>query len=201
MIPVIGLTGVIGSGKSRVAEEFRNQCCYVIDADQQAREILERPSTLKIIQRWWGPSVVSEGKPNRRAIADVIFKNPVQKLQFEQFIYSIMDVEREILIEHARRTPEVVAVVIDAPLLIEANVHKECDAVIVVSCSDEHRHARIQNRGWTADQLKRREDCQLSPEEKLAFADYVIENDGLAEDISPQVQSIIDQILRERHRD
>lgn len=201
MKPVIGLTGCIGSGKSRVAEEFYRHGCFVIDADKDAREVLGRPSSITIIRRWWGDSVVNpDGTPNRKRIADIIFSDPAQKKRLEDLIYSILAVERELRITAAEKDSTVRAVVIDAPLLCEARVNEECEAVVVVKCSDEHRLARVQSRGWTAEELKRREDGQFSPAEKLIFADYVVFNDGPPEEIAPQVAAILTQIEDKRNK-
>jgi dephospho-CoA kinase len=82
-------------------------------------------------------------------------------------------------------------VVVDAPLLYEAGVDKECDFVVFVDAPREQRLARVKARGWDEAELDRREKAQLSLQEKRTRADAVVENKGTLDDVRVAVGRLL----------
>ncbi len=176
--PIIGLAGGIGSGKSEVARILADLGCIVVDSDKEAKEALDRPEVRDRLVAWWGPSVLdASGKVNRRAVADIVFASPKDRAALESLVHPLVRARRADLRDRARAA-NAPAAVIDAPLLFEAGVDAECDAVLFIDSPREVRLARLKGRGWDEAELARRESAQLPLEEKQRRSTMTIVNAG-----------------------
>ena len=176
---IIGLAGGIGSGKSAVAAILGELGFVVSDSDARARAVLERPEVVAELIASFGKGVLdAQGRPDRKAIADAVFGDAAKRKTLEGIIHPRLHEERAVLVE-AARAREAAGVVIDAPLLFEAGVDAECDAVIFVDTPHAERLRRVtEGRGWTTDELARREAAQMPLEEKRRRSHAVVANDG-----------------------
>lgn len=177
---VIGLVGGIGSGKSTVAAEIAAQTGgIVIDSDKEAKAALDRPEVRDQLVLWWGRGVVGkDGRIDRGQVADIVFRRPEERARLEGLIHPIVRSTRAQAIERARAAGAGVAL-IDAPLLFEAGVDRECDLVVYVEAPAGARVDRVKaSRGWDAEELERREKAQMPLEEKRRRSDDVVVNDG-----------------------
>jgi dephospho-CoA kinase len=194
---VIGLVGGVGSGKSRVAAILAELGCAVSDSDAVNRRILRRPDVRSALVSWWGDSILGpDGEIDRRRVAERVFASEEDRRRLESLTHPLIRVEREALLarvaEELGRSgtggssgaastderPGHGVVVIDAPLLLEAGLDRECDAVVFVDAPADVRVARVRaSRGWNAGELERREAAQWPLEEKRRRADYVVVND------------------------
>ena len=193
-IPVIGITGGIGSGKSFVAQCFASFDCVIANADDNAKIALNRSKTQKVLVQWWGKEVVSEdGQTNRAMIASIVFNDDEARQKLEALIHPAV---REMQNEQFTQAPETTtALIIDAPLLLETDLHTLCDAVIFVQASDEIRLSRVmESRGWDENELRRREEAQLPLDKKADSADYVIINESDQSSVMTQEKQILDDI-------
>jgi len=193
---VIGLAGGIGSGKSAAAEEFAALGCVVSDSDKLAREALDRPEVRDELVSWWGEEILNaEGRVDRKAVAEIVFKDTSRRERLERLVHPIVRASRDELIKTARSVGAP-AVIVDAPLLFEAGLDADCDAVVFVDASIEIRLARVvRSRGWDADELARRESAQWSIEQKCDRSDHVVENAGDRGDLRAAVSAILERIL------
>ena len=192
---IIGLVGGIGSGKSFVASCFAQLGCAVSDSDAQVRELLTQPQIASQLATWWGNHVLlPDGGANRKAIADIVFSNPAQRLRLEQFIHPKLKVAREQLIASARAAAKP-AVVIDAPLLLEAGLAPECDVLVFVDATLSQRQARVTSRGWSSQELLRREAAQMPLEEKRSRCGYIVTSDESTAVTQQQVAHIYNEVL------
>jgi len=174
----IGLVGGIGAGKSAVASILADLGYLVFDADKDAKAALDRPDVRGFLISWWGSQIVgSDGKVDRRAVGEIIFAKPEERRKLEALVHPIVRADRTSQIATARRDG-CAGVVIDAPLLFEAGSDADCDAVLFVDAPYEHRLRRVLGRGWSADELDRREAAQLSLAEKRRRSSIVIVNDA-----------------------
>lgn len=195
--PVIGIIGGIGAGKSRVAAEFERQGCLVVDSDRLNHEILRQPEVLATLRDWWGEAVVApNGGPDRRRIAEIVFADAGEKERLESLVYPLIAQRRAAMIQAVEEDSAVKAIVIDSPLLLESHLDRECDTIVFVNAGESQRLTRLRReRGWTAEEVRRREGWQLPLAEKRSRAAFVVENDGPAEKLRPQVADILAAIL------
>lgn len=200
-VPVIGLVGAIGAGKSEVARILERLGCVVIDSDVQARAALERPDVRETLTGWWGGGILgADGRIDRRAVASIVFADPGERRRLEELVHPIIREARAEIVQReraraARGEPHARALIIDAPLLYEAGVDRECDAVIFVDAPRDVRLGRVMSaRGWDDAELARREAAQMPPEEKRRRADQVVPNTGSLEDLAAHTESALHRI-------
>ena len=180
-IPIIGIAGGVGSGKSHVARLFGELGCLVIDSDAQAAEAYARPEVLAAIRQWWGDAAFApDGRVDRRAIARRVFASAEERRRLEQLIHPVVAALRdERMARAARLVPPArpVAIVWDTPLLFEAGLAGRCDAVVFVDTPLEVRARRVrQTRGWDEGELTRRENSQWPLDRKRALSHHVMTN-------------------------
>lgn len=190
---VLGLVGGIGAGKSAVAKELESRGAIILDSDSRAKAVLETPEARDALVSWWGAEVLREGKVDRKRVADIVFSDPAQRRRLEAFVHPKLREGRRREIEAAAKRG-VRLIVIDAPLLLEAGVDKECDAVVFVDAPREQRLERVRARGWDDAELERREAAQMPLPEKQSRSDYVVKNDGdlavLRENVANLIRNI-----------
>ncbi len=192
----IGIAGGIGSGKSTVARCFSSHGCVVIDSDALSRSALQQPEVIEQLVSWWGPSVVSvTGSVDRGAVGKIVFSDAAERSRLEQLIHPMIERERAELIRQAAQKGSV-AVVVDAPLLFEAGLAGEMDAIVFVDTPFKARLERVKaSRGWSEQELRRRENTQIPVEEKRERSDYRIVNTGDVDDLRRQVAQILSEII------
>ncbi|UYV11233.1 MAG: dephospho-CoA kinase [Phycisphaera sp.] len=192
---ILGLAGGVGSGKSAVAAILGELGFVVSDSDAGARAVLERPDVIKQLVQAFGENMLdAEGKPDRRAIADAVFGDDAKRKALEGIVHPRLHEERAELIG-AARAKNAAGVVIDAPLLFEAGVDAECDAVIFVDTPRDIRLGRVvEGRGWSEAELDRREAAQMPLNQKRERSDAVVSNDGDLAALRAQVMSALEAI-------
>lgn len=190
---VIGIAGGIGAGKSMVAREFARLGCLVIDSDALAREALQTPLVRARLVRWWGKRILDDrGAVDRSRVASIVFADPAQRQRLESLVHPMVKQSRGEMIARAGDRP---AVIVDAPLLFEAGIDRECDAVVFVDAPRPTRLARVhRSRGWDDAELERRERAQMSLKEKRARCNAVIDNTGDPAELVPRVRDVLEQL-------
>ncbi len=193
-----GLTGGIASGKSTAARFFADRGAPVIDADRLARELVEpgQPALLEIARRWAGV-VDSDGRLDRRALADLVFAGPDERLALEAILHPRIRAEADREANVLEAAGHVYALY-EAALILETGSDASLDGVILVSTSAEAQRDRLARRNnLSPEDAERRIAAQLSQEEKRARAQWILENDGDLESLRQQVNAL-DGMLRER---
>lgn len=181
-IPVIGIVGGIGSGKSAVArwvaERFN---VLLIDADQLGHAALRFESVKTALRQRFGDQIFDPaGEVNRRALAGVVFGPDEAHRQarhdLEQISHPAIEQQMVDLITKAELDGRE-AVLLDAAVLLEAGWQHRCNAVVFVDAPDDVRLQRVAARsGWTEEELRRRESSQLPLAEKKRLSNVVISN-------------------------
>ncbi len=196
--PVIGLAGGIGSGKSTVARMLADLGCVVADSDAAARAALEDPAIRDRIVAQWGSEILDDaGRIDRSKMAAIVFSDPQQRRQLESITHPWIEARRREQFDAA--PADAPALVIDAPLLFEAGLDAECDAVIFVDTPREVRLSRVRdNRGWDEAELRRREDSQLPLDAKRFRADDIVFNNGDVCELEEQVRQCLNSIVETR---
>ena len=196
--PVIGLVGGVGSGKSTIARMFAELGAAVIDSDRLGHEQLQRPEVLDQLRQWWGPQVVTAaGVANRPAISRIVFNDAAELTRLEALLHPLIDDRRKELLVGLERDPAVKAVILDAPKLLEAGLRGVCDRVVFVEAPRDQRLRRVaEARGWSEDELNRRENLQFSLDKKRAMSDDVIVNHSDIEALRREVEQVFSAILK-----
>jgi dephospho-CoA kinase len=188
---LVGLTGGIGSGKSTVARLLERHGSVVIDADQLAREAVEKggPGFERVVDAF-GPSVLTPaGDLDRAALAARIFSDPVQKATLEAIVHPEVARRFGESVDRYRATDRVVVYV--TPLLVELGLAPAFDAVIVVTASPHLRVSRVaSDRGLSPDEVRRRMAAQATDDQRAEVADVLIDNDGSLAELAPQVDRL-----------
>ena len=195
--PVIGLAGGIGAGKSSVARILEALGAAVIDSDRIGHELLDDPEVVATVRRWWGDAVFTpNGNADRGAIAAIVFADPAELARLEALLYPKIGRRREDLMTAYMADPDTKAIVLDAPKLFEAHLAALCDAVIFVGCERSARLRRMAaSRGWTEEEVTRRENSQIPLDKKEANADHVVVNNSGIDELRSQVENVFTSVL------
>ncbi len=187
---VIGLTGGIGSGKSLATEYFADLGALVIDADQLARAAIERGSTgFDQTLAAFGDSILKDGEIDRQVLGEIIFKDASHKATLESIIHPYVRKQFEAAVASLTGKQ---TLVYEIPLLFETNAADRFDLVITIEAEMDIRIARLRAKGLHLSQIQARIAAQATREQRLSIADFVIENNGTADDLARQVENIWD---------
>jgi dephospho-CoA kinase len=213
-IPIIGITGGIGSGKSFVGRLFGELGCLVIESDAQVRAAYERPDVKAALRAWWGHEAFDVGgHVDRRAVARRVFADPAERARLEGLLHPLVrqmrDEQMAAAVDAARagegppaqpRGNPPVAFVWDTPLLFETGLSAECDALVFVDAPPDVRLERVRGRGWDATELARRENLQWGLDRKREISEYQVTNTAGADDVRRQVRHVLSRILARSHQ-
>lgn len=187
----IGLVGGIASGKSWIAARLAEQGAVIVDADRLGHEALAEPEVQAALRERFGEEIFdSSGGVDRKKIASRVFGPSPEHAQalrdLEAVVHPRIAAKMQEAI-HAARAAGRPAVVLDAPLLLEAGWNLLCDAVWFVEADEAERRSRAAARGWTPEQFSSREAAQTGLDLKRARADCIIMNVGSAESVSTRL--------------
>lgn len=194
-VTVVGLTGGIGSGKSSAGRAFSELGVRVTDADQIAREVVE-PGTeaLARIRDHFGAGILqADGHLNRAALRAIIFASPEQKQFLEQLLHPII---RQTLMNRLAESHPCSYQILESPLLLETDQRALVDKVIVVDVSPQTQLERACLRDGNSEvQIRAIMASQMTREQRLAQADYVLDNEGLPAQLIQQVNALHQQLI------
>lgn len=175
--------GGIASGKSTVAQELAKRGCAVIDADEMAKQFLRSKEVKKQLRRRFGSQIFDAGgRVNRKKLAEKVFADAKAVKAVNAIIHPRVFERTQELIKKYQQQPSVKAIVLDMPLLAEVGWHKKCDKLIFVRCDAKIKLKRAQKKGiFGENELKKRENFQISLDKKAGIAHYIIESNDLSE--------------------
>lgn len=196
---IVGLTGGIGSGKTSASNQFMALGIPVIDSDVIAREVvLPGMPALSAISKHFGTAILQDdGQLNRAALRQKIFQDNHEKQWLESLLHPLIR-ERTInqLTEASKGKPYII---LSSPLLLETDQHTLCDVIVIVDLLEQQQVERATRRDKNStEQIKRIIAAQISREERLTRADYILDNSGSYEQLIEQVNSL-DKLLRSIH--
>lgn len=193
----IGLTGGIATGKSTVSALLRQAGFPIVDADIVAREVVEPGTpTLEKIKLAFGPGIIDNGVLNRRKLGQIVFEDGAQLKKLNDIMQPAISSAMADKINFWR-LQNVPILVLDVPLLFERDYdkNKSVDKIIVVTANEEMQLSRLENRDQLSNmEARNRVKAQLPMSQKIARADYVIDNNGRIEELQEQVAILIKKI-------
>jgi dephospho-CoA kinase len=188
-VKVVGLTGGIGAGKSTVSAALAARGATVIDADAVIRELQQpgQPVFEAMVVRFGDGIVAADGTLDRQAVAAVVFSDPAALQDLNAITHPAVGAEIAARMEAARGTDQVV--ILDIPLLVEGG-RRTTGGILVVDCPVEVAVERlVTQRGMAEADARARIANQASREDRLAKADFVIDNGGPPDALPPQIDA------------
>ncbi|MDI6861554.1 MAG: dephospho-CoA kinase [Caldisericia bacterium] len=194
---LIGLTGNIASGKSKISEYLKTKGFKIIDADSIGKTVLSLESVKNKVVRTFGKNILNEdGSINRRELGNIVFSSKENLKRLNRITLPILTKLIKKKINELKRK-KTKYVILDAAILIEARWHKFVDEVWVVYTDPETQLERlIKRENYSIEEAKNRIEAQLNIEEKLKYADRVINNSYNWENTKEQIDNILKEIFK-----
>lgn len=188
---VLGLLGGVGSGKSTVAGLLARRGLLVLDADAEARAVIELPEVRTALAARFGADIVDpSGELDRARLAARAFADPAATADLNAVVHPRVRERLLAALTAAGDRP----VVLDVPLLLESPLAALVTRWILVDTPEAQRESRIAGRGWPAGERARREARQSDLSAKRSRAGHVLENRGPIEHLERQVDALLRQI-------
>ena len=199
---IVGLTGSVGTGKSTVANSFKELGAYVIDWDELAREVVRPHSKAwKEMVEHFEKNVLNEDLTiNRQKLAEIVFSDKEKLEKLNQIVHPEVFEEDERITNEIRSIDPDALIIKDIPLLFELTRPVFVDKIVVVSASEQTQLRRLEEKGMSREDAQNRIKSQFPLEEKIKSADFVINNDGSLEETKRQVEEIYSSLRKgEQH--
>ncbi len=194
---VIGLTGGIGSGKSTVAEIIESYNYKVIKSDLNAKDVMQNDKTVKakIIEAFGKSAYFDDGKLNSQYISSIVFANVDENLEnlqkLNQIVHPVVIQKLMDEVQQLESAGEQL-IFVESALIYEAELNEGFDYIILVTASKENVIERLSSsRNMSAEQIESVMKTQISNEEKIGVADFVIDNNSDFEKLKESVDFII----------
>jgi dephospho-CoA kinase len=185
---LIGLTGGIGAGKSSVSTRLRARGAVIVDADAITKE-LQQPGTevfAAMVARFGDRILGPDGALDRQAVATIVFNDPEELKALNAIVHPAVGVEIFRRIEEQTATDNVV--VLDIPLLVEGGRYKVGGVLVVDTPVETAVRRLVEQRGMDEADARARIANQVSREDRLAKADFVVDNSGTEADLDAEVE-------------
>lgn len=197
---IAGLTGGIASGKSTISRFLSDAGAHVVDADKIAREVV-KPGTSgydAILACFGRMILLPDGDIDRKRLGEIIFNQPDKKARLDAIVHPLVfERSAEMIAQIAAETPDAV-VIMDVPLLMEADMERDLEAVIVVYVPETLQLERLMNRDGIDEQAAMaRIRSQMPIEEKRKRATLVIDNSGSLSDSRREALAVFN-LLKQR---
>jgi dephospho-CoA kinase len=196
MTRVLGLTGGIGSGKSTVSQYLAKLGAVIIDADKVGHEVY-RPNTetwLELVKTFGNRILAEDNTIDRKKLGAIVFCNPEELERLNTIIHpQITNIIKKRIDDYRRKGISVI--VLDAPVLFEANAKSLVDEVWVVVADKATVIKRaVARTGLPEEQVRSRIRSQMSNEERIKRAQVVIHNDGTVEELREKVKELWERV-------
>lgn len=195
MTYIVALSGGIASGKSTVANYFAKLGVPIVDADVIARQVVQKgtPALQAIIQYFGADITLLNGELDRTKLRQIVFNDESKRLWLNQLLHPIIQAETEKQI-HNSNAPYVLWVV---PLLIENKLYKLANHVLIIDTPPEIQLARLTARDNITEALAQQMiNAQISNQQRLIYADDIIDNTASAETLALQVKLLHNRYLQ-----
>lgn len=191
--PFIGLTGGMGAGKSEALRVLEELGAATLSTDAVVHDLLAGDEVRDELVTRFGEQVAPGGQIDRGAVATLVFGQPDERTWLEGVLWPrVGERVNDWREENLRRQPPPRALVVEVPLLFEAEMDGVFDHTIAVIASDRVRTERTGDRGHAG--VESRNSRQLTQQEKAERAEYVVENDGSLEELRGSLSELLENI-------
>ena len=184
--------GGIASGKSTVAGLLEHHGCAVVDADKIARGALQKVEVKEQLRKIFGTRIFDpSGQIDRKKLAETAFQSQEKISALNSIVHPAVFSRTEELISEYNKDENIKAIVLDMPLLVEVGWDRRCDKLLFVDCNRQIRLARAKKKAdFDENQLKKRENFQISLDKKADIAHYSICNNHNLSELTRQLDDI-----------
>ena len=177
MVKVIGLTGGIGSGKTTIANFFKEKGVPVYIADDEAKKVMQSIEIIDQIKSVFGETLFENNILNRAKLAETVFNNADKLAQLNAIVHPAVKKDFENWLQQHKNDQYVVY---EAAILFESGRYKECDYIVTVTAPIEVRIERVMKRdNTTREQVLSRMKMQWNDEKRISLSNFVINNSNL----------------------
>ncbi|MGB0773015.1 MAG: dephospho-CoA kinase [Flavobacteriaceae bacterium] len=194
----IAVTGNMGCGKTTICQMMENEGIPVYYSDSRAKQLMnQNESLMRSIKDRFGEESYHDGLLNRKWIASIVFDDATALNDLNNLVHPV--VQKDYLNWVSQQAKDIVAY--ESAILIEHGNQGNFDVVILVQCPENIRFERIQKRdGLTLAEVQARTRFQWPEEEKIKYADHLIEN-TTHEQAKQQLSSVISSIRKQLQKD
>ncbi len=196
--PLVGVTGIIGSGKTTVSRLFGKLGAAIFDADVAAHKSTEDVEIISRIGETFGNQIFdSNGILDRKKLANIVFSSESKLRQLNSIVHPHVRKQMWNFVEVQQELAEVALIIIDSPLIYETDLYTHLDFIVVVSSDIEACIQRVQQRnGLSREEIQDRLSRQIPLEKKIKRADFNIDNNNQVKSLNKHVQSVFTNIMR-----
>jgi dephospho-CoA kinase len=195
----VGLTGGLASGKSFVGRTLADLGCFLIQADELGHQVIEPGGEAyeAVVALFGGKILDPEERIDRKRLASLVFADPEKLAQLNALVHPPVKArERALAAGFAREHTDGIAVT-EAAILVETGSYKDYARLIVAVCRPEQQVARAMERdGASREEVLDRLRRQMPLEDKVKYADFVIDTSGSKENTLQQVRTVYEALRR-----
>jgi dephospho-CoA kinase len=193
----VGLTGNVASGKTTVADRWRERGIPVIDADRLGHEVLREDDAAReaLVEAFGAEILTPEGTIDRTALGRRAFATPETTRRLNAIVHPPLLARLERQLDELDRQGHAIAAV-DAALIFEFGLNRDLDVIVLVTAPPEVRAERLhKTRGLDDERIERIMGSQMPDADKAPSCDFVIVNEGSLDELRAQADAVLDAIL------
>lgn len=194
-VPLIGLTGGMGAGKSTALAALKRLGAVVLSSDQVVHDLYGTQQVRDAIVQRWGAEVAPGQVVDRGRIASIVFSSEAEREWLEGLLWPLVSARVEAWRRGAaHHIPPPRAAVIEVPLLFEAGFDRSCEATVAIVADPQTIAARTHQRGHVG--VAARNGRQLSQAEKARRATFVVSNEGSEQELEEKLSEVLVKLER-----
>ena len=200
---LVGVTGSIASGKTAVANMLADLGAHIIDFDVLARQVVEpgQPAWKSIVEYFGRQFLQDDDQLDRKKLSDLVFRDMVKRKKLESFIHPAISHEFLTQVEKISSENQNAVILAVIPLLVELNMQYMFHKILVVHVPPETQVERLMARdGISQEEAQRIISSQIPVDEKVGYADYVIDNKDSLENSRAQAANVWQQLLQDQEK-
>ena len=190
---IIGITGNTGTGKSLIADFFKELGGFVISADSIGWKVLQNQDIIKKIKEVFGNEIIREQGVDRKLLGDIVFKDIEKLQQLNEIVHPVL---LKILKESIDESDKDI-VIVDAALIYEWAIKDWFDYIILVVSRPHFIKSRLKRLGISDKIINGKLKSQMNPGEARKYADFIIENNGSVGELRKESCKVWERIVRE----
>ena len=194
----VGLTGGIGSGKSTASQHFSSLGAYVINADEEAKNLISTNETVQneLIAEFGTDIIDGTENVNKKKLARIAFQDQDHQQRLNSvvhpYIYNLIDKEFNQVLNVGKHG----IFIVDGALIFESGYDVHLDYVIVVTAQLKHRMERALGRETLSrEEILKRIEFQWPEKEKVNLADFVVHNDGTEKELHKKIEGLVKKLI------